>query len=138
SARENMIRVLIVDDSNVAREFLAHILSSDPDIEIAGFVADGVDALGAVQRLRPDVVTMDVHMVQMDGYRATVAIMASAPTRIIIVSASASAKNSPSMFLALDAGALAVVLRPPGIGDPEYPAAAQELIQLVKTLSAIP
>jgi two-component system chemotaxis response regulator CheB len=132
-----MIRVLIVDDSRVAREFVAHILTSDPTIEIAGFVADGLDALGAVQRLRPDVVTMDIHMPQMDGYRATLEIMTSAPTPIIIVSASASSKDSSATFLALDAGALAVVRRPPGSEDPGYPAAARALIQTVVMMSEV-
>ena len=133
-----MIRVLIVDDSPVAREFLAHILTSDPGIEIAGFVADGADALGAVQRLRPNLVTMDIHMPRMDGYQATVDIMDGAPTPILIVSASASAKNAPAVFRALDAGALSTIQRPPGLEHPDFRSASAELIKLVKTLSEIP
>jgi two-component system chemotaxis response regulator CheB len=63
--------------------------------------------------------------------------MSSAPTPIIIVSASVSSKDMPALFLALDAGALAVVLRPPGIGHPDHAAAATELIETVKTVSEI-
>ncbi|MEP7355875.1 MAG: chemotaxis-specific protein-glutamate methyltransferase CheB [Anaerolineales bacterium] len=132
-----MIRVLIVDDSPVAREFLAHILTADPSITVAGFAENGAEALAAVRRFRPDVVTMDIHMPGLDGYRATLEIMANAPVPIIIVSASEGAKESASMFLALDAGALAVVLRPPGIGHPDHPAAARELVQMIKLMSEI-
>jgi two-component system chemotaxis response regulator CheB len=132
-----MIRVLIVDDSAVAREFLAHILKSDPDLEVAGFAESGAEALAAVMQIRPDAVTMDVHMPVLDGYEATVAIMGAAPTPIIIVSASTSVKDTPSLFRALDAGALAAVLRPPGIGHPDHAAAAQQLIVTVKAMAEI-
>lgn len=132
-----MIRVLIVDDSQVAQVFLAHLLTADPGLEVAGFANNGAEALDAVKYLRPDVITMDIHMRQVNGYEATRAIMATLPTPIVIVSGSATAKESLGLFQALDAGALAVVVRPPGIGDPDYPAAAQALIQTIKTIAAI-
>ena len=59
---KSTIRVLIVDDSAVYREFLAHLLGSDPQIEIAGAVRDGAAAFEAVAALRPDVITMDINM----------------------------------------------------------------------------
>ncbi len=57
-----MIRVLVVEDSAVVRGFLLHILGSDPGIEVIGTAEDGEEALEAVERTRPDVITMDVHM----------------------------------------------------------------------------
>jgi len=132
-----MIKVLIVDDSRVAQEFLAHILSSDPVIHVVGVVGDGADALAAVQAKQPDVITMDIHMPQVDGFEATRAIMESTPTPIVIVSASVRAKDAIATFQALEAGALAVVLRPPGIGHPDYEAAARDLVQTVKLMSEI-
>jgi two-component system chemotaxis response regulator CheB len=132
-----MIKVLIVEDSRVAQEFLVHVLTSDPAVLVVGVVNDGVEALAAVKAKRPDVITMDIHMPKMDGYEATRTIMESAPAPIVIVSASTSATETSATFRALEAGALAVVLRPPGIGHPGYAAAARELVQTVKLMSEI-
>lgn len=132
-----MIRVLIVEDSRVAQEILVHVLSSDPAIQVVGIVGDGASALQAARIKRPDVITMDIHMPGMDGFAATRAIMESVPTPIVIVSASTGAKGAESTFRAMDAGALAVVHRPPGVGHPNYAGAAQELIWTIKTMSEI-
>jgi len=91
----------------------------------------------AAKSLQPDVITMDIHMPNLDGFAATRAIMESTPTPIIIVSASAHAEDAPQVFRALEAGALAVTLRPPAIGQPEHAAAASELIQTIKNMSEI-
>lgn len=132
-----MIKVLIVEDSLVAQEFLTYILTSDPAIQVVGIVSDGAAALAAVKEKHPDVITMDIHMPKMDGFEATRAIMESVPTPIIIVSSSTSTKEVSSTFRALEAGALAVVLRPPGMGHPQHEAATRELIQTVKLMSEI-
>ncbi len=74
-AAEKSIRVLVVEDSGVIAEFIAHLLKTDPNIEVVGIVPDGREALEAVQRTKPDVITMDIHMPHMDGYEATRGIM---------------------------------------------------------------
>ncbi len=130
-------KVLIVEDSPVAQEFLVHILTSDPAIHVVGIANNGEEALAAVKDKRPDVITMDIHMPKIDGFEATRAIMASLPTPIVIVSASTAATEVASTFRAVEAGALAVILRPPGIGHPEHEAAARELIQTVKLMSEV-
>ena len=132
-----MIKVLIVEDSRVAQEFLSYILTSDPTIQVVGIANDGSEALEAVRQKRPDVITMDIHMPKVDGLEATRAIMETIPTPIVIVSASTNAKEVTSTFRALEAGALAVVLRPPGMGHPQHATAARELIQTVKLMSEI-
>ncbi len=132
-----MIKVLIVEDSKVVQEFLMHILTSDPAIQVVGIANNGEEAIEAVKQKRPDVITMDIHMPKMDGFEATRAIMETVPTPIVIVSASTSAKELASTFRAMEAGALAVVLRPPGIGHPEHETAARELIRTVKLMSEI-
>ena len=63
-----MINVLIVEDSPVVREFLIHVLGSDPQICVIGTAANGEEALAAARRKKPDVITMDIHMPKMDGF----------------------------------------------------------------------
>ena len=132
-----MIKVLIVEDSPVVQDFLEHVLSSDPAIRVVGKVSDGADALQAVRDKRPDVITMDIHMPKMDGFEATRVIMSNEPRPIVVVSASTGAKDIASTFQAIEAGALAVVLRPPGYGHPDHEAAVRELVRTVKMMSEI-
>ncbi|NKE73445.1 chemotaxis-specific protein-glutamate methyltransferase CheB [Candidatus Manganitrophus noduliformans] len=132
-----MINVLVVEDSRVVREFLIHLLGSDPNIRVIGAVADGEEALEAVARERPDVVTMDIHMPKMDGLEATRRIMETNPVPIVIVSGSGDPKEVATTFRAMEAGALAVLPRPVGMNHPEYEAMARELVQTVKLMSEV-
>src|SRR5271154_4210701 len=110
------IRVLVVDDSPVVAEFLTCVLHSDPQIQVVGIASDGREALAAVERTRPDVITMDIHMPRMNGFEATRSIMEKCPTPIVIVSGTANIHEVATNFQALEAGALAVLARPDGIG----------------------
>jgi two-component system LytT family response regulator len=62
------LRVLIVDDEELARERMESLLSARPDVEIAGICADGISALEAIEQTHPDVVMLDVQMPGMDGF----------------------------------------------------------------------
>jgi two-component system chemotaxis response regulator CheB len=97
-----MIRVLIVEDSKVVQEFLAHILTTDPLIEVVGFANNGEESIETAKQKRPDVITMDIHMPIMDGFEATRKIMETTPTPIVIVSASTSLKGVASTFRAME------------------------------------
>ncbi|MDO8630159.1 MAG: chemotaxis-specific protein-glutamate methyltransferase CheB [Phycisphaerales bacterium] len=132
-----MINVLIVEDSPVVREFLVHVLGSDPDIKVIGKAHDGQEALDAVLHHRPDVITMDIHMPRMDGLEATRRIMETDPVPIVIVSGSVDPREVATTFDAIEAGALAVVRRPAGIGHPDHEATARELVQTVKLMSEV-
>lgn len=71
-----LIRVLVVDDDALVRAGLSLILGADPDIEVVAEAADGVAAVDAVRRWRPDVVLMDIRMPKMDGLAAAEAVRA--------------------------------------------------------------
>ncbi len=132
-----MIKVLVVEDSPVVREFLVHVLSSDPEIQVIGTAKNGKEAIDAVRNKKPDIITMDIHMPEMDGFEATRRIMETQPVPIVIVSGSSSAGEVAMSFKAVEAGALAVIARPKGIGHPDYEATAKELIQTVKLMSEV-
>lgn len=131
------IKVLVVDDSPVARELLVHILSSDPKIQIIGTANNGEDAIAATKQLSPDVITMDIHMPKMDGYEATRKIMEIHPVPIVIVTGSANAKEVSMAMHVIEAGALAVVQKPRGSGHPDYQADISRFIQTVKLMSEV-
>ncbi len=65
------IRVLLADDHAVLRAGLRALLSAEPDIEVIGEAADGQEAVALAERLKPDVVVMDITMPRLDGLRAT-------------------------------------------------------------------
>jgi DNA-binding NarL/FixJ family response regulator len=81
-----VIRVAVADDQELAREGFRLILDAQPDLEVVDTAATGLDAVDLVDRLRPDVVVMDVRMPVMDGVEATRAITAHNPaTKVLIL-----------------------------------------------------
>lgn len=132
-----MVRVLVVEDSPVARELLVHILTSDPAIEVMGTAGNGAEAVAFLKRQRPDVITMDINMPRMDGFEATRRIMEVSPVPIIVVSASLDTREVATTFRAMEAGAVAALPLPYGIGHPEHEATARQLTQTVKLMAEV-
>lgn len=132
-----MINVFIVDDSAVAREHLKHILETDPEVRVTGFASSGEEAVDAVRAAKPDVITMDISMPGMDGHEATSRIMETNPVPIVIVSANYNSGQVGQSFRAMEAGALAIVEKPFGIGHPDYERSAAELVRAVKLMSEV-
>ena len=132
-----MIRVLIVEDSLVVREFLHYLLSSAPGIEVVGLAKNGLEAVALAADLKPDVITMDVEMPVMDGLVATRKIMETTPTPIIIVSTGFHPINGEKTFLALQSGAVAVCEKPRGLNDQSSAKLAFQLIQTVKSMAEV-
>lgn len=137
SVEKKIIKVLVVEDSSVIAEFLTHVLHSDPQIRVVGTACDGEEALAAAQRIKPDVITMDIHMPKVNGFDATRSIMEKCPTPVVIVSGSSTSDEVATNFRAIEAGALAVVARPNGIGHPRHTATAKELVGTVKLMSEV-
>ena len=105
------IRVLIVDDSATIRAILARKLESAPDMQVVGRAMDGVDALEQVERLRPDVITLDVEMPRLDGLQTLERLMAEHPTPVVMVS-SLTRKGAEATLRALDLGAVDFIEKP--------------------------
>jgi DNA-binding NarL/FixJ family response regulator len=80
-----MIRVIVVDDQDIVRHGLGVILAHQPGIEVAGYAADGVEALEQVARRRPDVVMMDLKMPRLNGIHATRQIVDRYPAVKVVV-----------------------------------------------------
>lgn len=132
-----MIKVMIVEDSPVVREFLVHLLSLDPEIKVIGAMDTGEEALEAVGRLKPDVITIDIHLPKIDGLEVTRRIMETHPTPVVIVTGSTGPKEMAATFGAMESGALAILPRPAGIGHPAHDRTAAEFVQTVKLMSEV-
>lgn len=131
------LKVLVVEDSAVVREFLVHILHSDPGIRVIGTARNGEQALNFLKRERPDVVTMDIHMPVMDGLEATRRIMETEPIPVVIVSGSSNPGEVETTFRAVEAGAVAVLPRPRGLAHEDHAATAAELVRTVKLMAEV-
>ncbi len=132
-----MIKVLIVEDSPVIQELLFYILSSDHEIHVIGIANNGEEALEKVRLKKPDVITMDMHMPKLDGLKATRKIMETYPTPIIIVNSTLATEEVHNTFEIMEAGALAVLPRPAGIGHPDFQTTSTELINTIKLMSEV-
>jgi two-component system, chemotaxis family, protein-glutamate methylesterase/glutaminase len=108
------LRVLVVEDSLTVRRRLCDALSTDPGIEIVAEGDNGQRAIELCQRLRPDVMTLDMMLPVMTGLSATEYIMAHCPTPILIVSASTNRGELFKTYDALAAGAVDVLEKPRG------------------------
>ena len=99
------LRVLVVDDSAFFRRRIQEMLSRTPDLIVAGSASNGLEALRAVEQLRPHVITMDVEMPIMDGITAVRRIMVKFPTPILMLS-SLTREGARATLDALEAGAV--------------------------------
>lgn len=123
------VRVLIVDDSSLARGLIEEILSADKDIEVVGEAKNGREAVEKVKQLKPNIVTMDIEMPVMDGLQAIEEIMAYNAVPILVVTTRGDAKTA---YAAISKGALDLIVKP-DISVEE----AHEFAEKVKLLSKI-
>lgn len=131
------VRVLIVDDSATARAAIRAALELDKAVVVAGEAVSGEEAIRLVQRLRPDIVTVDVYLAGATGIDITRTIMEECPTPILVVTAYH--PTDPGLaFKAVAAGALDVCKKLPSPASPEYPREQRRLVRLVRTLARVP
>ena len=108
------LRVLVVEDSLTVRKRLVEVLDAAADMSVVGEAENGRQAIELCEKLRPDVITMDMVLPVMSGLAATEYIMAYCPTPILVVSASSNRRELFKTYEALSAGALAVFEKPSG------------------------
>lgn len=103
------LRVLLVDDHAMVRQGLKTVLDSYPDVEVVGEAGDGQEALTLAERLRPEVVVMDINMPKMNGIEATRSIKSHyRDTTVVGLSVNATRENHEAMKAA---GAAALITK---------------------------
>lgn len=106
------IRVLVVDDSELMRRALTRLFESDPAIRVVGTAASGQEALAKLSVLRPDVISLDLHMPEMDGVTTLKRIMLTDPTPTVIVTASSPESLDLTFETILRFGAIDFITKP--------------------------
>ena len=102
------LRILIAEDTRLFTQALKDVLEEDRGIVVAGMACNGQEAVEKAKKLKPDLIIMDINMPVMSGMEAIEEIMATNPTPILVVTASASQRV---LFQALEHGALDLVLK---------------------------
>ena len=126
-----MIKLLVVDDSALVRKLLGQVFGGEPDFEVR-FARNGVEALEQLKPFAPDVITLDVHMPQMDGLACLDRIMIERPCPVVMVS-SLTAEGAEATLEAFRLGAIDFVPKPEGTVSLHIEDLAPELIAKVRS-----
>ncbi|WP_342360437.1 chemotaxis-specific protein-glutamate methyltransferase CheB [Terrarubrum flagellatum] len=129
------VRVVIVDDSSVARGFLARWISECDDLQLVGTAANGLEAITMIPAAKPDVVILDIEMPQMNGLEALPLIRIAAPEAAIIMSSRLTRKNAELALLCLQNGATEIIPKPSADERATpLPTYQQELLDKLRTV----
>lgn len=123
-------RVLVVDDSVFARRIVSDILATNPNLQVVGTAANGRDGLEKFRALKPDVITLDIEMPEVNGFEMLRAVMQERPTPVVILS-SLTTRGARESFAALGLGAVDVMAKPHGSHSIGLAQQAEELISKV-------
>ncbi len=134
---DGKIDILVAEDSTVIRMLLVQLLESDPQIRVIGAVSDGQAALDFVRARKPDVVLMDIHMPNLNGFEATRSIMETNPVPIVICSATSNTKDVVIAFQAMEAGAIACIEKPLGRANGNFDELAAHLLETLKLMAEV-
>ncbi len=125
------IRALVVDDSAYLRRLISSTLSAIPGVHVVGTAFNGTDAIPMTLRLKPDLITLDLEMPQMNGYTFLRWLMQEQPTSTIIVSSEGGEEN---VLKALELGAVDFIVKPTRRITPELNVIRDVLIEKIRIL----
>ncbi|OMH32679.1 chemotaxis-specific protein-glutamate methyltransferase CheB [Motiliproteus sp. MSK22-1] len=132
-----MIRILITEDSDVVAMLLQAILDNEPDMAVIGRARNGREAVLKVNELKPDLVTMDIRMPELDGLGATRIIMSTSPVPIVVISSCVDDNELQITFRAIEEGALAVLEKPYGLNHPGFEIIRNDIVDTVRAMSEV-
>jgi two-component system chemotaxis response regulator CheB len=112
-----VVSVLVVDDSVVVRRLIVDALDSNPDIEVVGTAANGRIALSKIDQLRPDVITLDIEMPELDGLGTLRELRKTHRALPVIMFSTLSVAGATATLEALAAGATDFVTKPANVGS---------------------
>lgn len=110
--RAEPLRVMLVDDSAVIRGMISRWIEAEPDMVVVGSMRTGLDAVNQVERVKPDVVVLDIEMPDMDGITALPLMLAKKNDLIIIMASTLTRRNAEISLKALSLGASDYIPKP--------------------------
>jgi len=129
------VRVLVCDDSAVMRKALSRVIEAEPGFELAGTARNGLEGVEKVKALRPDAVTLDIEMPELDGLGALTRIMSECPTPVLMCS-SLTTEGSHAALTALRLGAVDFLAKDPIEVAKGTSGFAEKLVMKLRTLGA--
>lgn len=130
----SLINVIVVDDSAFMRKVLSDIINSDDRMQVIATARNGVEAIEKINKLNPDVVTLDIEMPIMDGLAALEKIMSTSPLPVLMLS-SLTLDGANSTIQALNLGALDFITKPTSIFKINVDDLRKELIDKIIVVS---
>ncbi|MGF1590243.1 MAG: response regulator [Pleurocapsa sp.] len=129
------IRVLLVEDSDVAINIYEKMLNSSPHIEVVGKASNGKQGLDMVSLLNPDVICADLQMPIMNGLEFTKQVMAHHPTPILVLSNAVQKSDIDNIYEVMKAGAVDVMAKPQTALGGNSESMQNELIVKIRVLA---
>ena len=131
------IKVMVIDDSALMRRIINSLLAKEPDIEVVSSISNAVYALNMIDRLKPDIITLDIEMPGMDGLTALTEIRKKDPHLAVIMCSSLTLNGAETTLEALNKGANDYVTKPSSCGamNESFEQMGSELIYKIKGLA---